>query len=68
VKDLRLGLEISVIHRLAENLNRGLMRKDPLSERVHHRKSEALGLALAAATGFFLPVRQKHSAKPAHGS
>jgi squalene synthase HpnC len=68
VKDLRLGLEISVIHRLAENLNRGLLRKDPLSERVHHRKSEALGLALAAATGFFLPARQKQSAKPAHGS
>jgi hypothetical protein len=44
------------------------MRKDPLSERVHHRKSEALGLALAAATGFFLPARRKHSAKPVPGS
>ncbi len=67
VRDVRLGLEVSVIHKLAENLNRGLMRKDPLSERVHHRKSEAFGLALAAATGFFLPGRRKPSARPVPG-
>jgi hydroxysqualene synthase len=35
VRDLRLGLEISVIHRLARSLVRRLARRDPLSERVH---------------------------------
>ncbi|HUO93836.1 MAG TPA: squalene synthase HpnC [Rhizomicrobium sp.] len=54
IADFRLGLEVTVIQRLAESLNRGLLRKDPLSERVHHRKSEMLGLALVAATRFSL--------------
>jgi hydroxysqualene synthase len=52
IADFRLGLELSVIQALAESLDRGLMTKDPLSERVHHRKTEALGLALGAMTGF----------------
>jgi hydroxysqualene synthase len=52
IADFRLGLEVTVIQRLAESLNRGLLKKDPLSERVHHRKSEMLGLALVAATRF----------------
>ena len=50
-RDLRLALEIGVIHRLAVSLNRRLARRDPLSQRVHHRKAEALGLALLGAGG-----------------
>jgi squalene synthase HpnC len=49
VRDLRLGLEIGVIQALAESLDRRLMTRDPLSERVHHSKAEAAGVALAGA-------------------
>lgn len=51
VRDLRLALEVGVIQSLGEDLNARLLRRDPLSQRVHHRKPEALGLALAAAVG-----------------
>jgi len=52
VRDLRLSLEVGVIHTLAESLVRRLTVRDPLSERVHHAKAEAVGVALrgAAAT------------------
>jgi squalene synthase HpnC len=53
IRDLRLALEVGVIQRLAEDLNRRLLDRDPLSERVHHRKSEAIGLALSAMARFF---------------
>jgi squalene synthase HpnC len=52
VRDGRLALEIAVIQRLAESLNAGLRRRDPLSERVHHSKPEVLGLALTTALVF----------------
>jgi len=45
VRDRRLRLEIAVIQRLAEDLTQRLMTRDPLSERVHHRKIELVGLA-----------------------
>lgn len=48
VKDGRLALEIGVIQTLAEDLCKGLMRRDPLCESVHHSKSKMAGLALAA--------------------
>jgi squalene synthase HpnC len=51
VRDLRLALEIGVIHTLAVSLNRRLMRRDPLSERVRHTRLEALGIALGGAAG-----------------
>ena len=35
VTDLRFALEIAVIYRVAHTLSRILMRRDPLSERVH---------------------------------
>jgi hydroxysqualene synthase len=53
IRDYRLALEVGVIQRLAEDLNRRLLERDPLSERVHHRKSEAVGIALSAAAHFF---------------
>jgi squalene synthase HpnC len=52
VRDGRLALEIAVIQRMAESLNSGLRRRDPLSERVHHSKPEVLGMALTTALAF----------------
>jgi squalene synthase HpnC len=49
VKDARLAYEVAAIQRLAEDLTRKLMRRDPLSERVHHTKPEMLGLLALAA-------------------
>jgi len=49
VRNTRLALEIGVIHGLAVSLAKRLTRRDPLSERVHHRPLEALGVALTAA-------------------
>jgi squalene synthase HpnC len=49
IDDLRLALEVAVIHKLALNLVGRLMQRDPLSERVHHNKAEVAGLAMAAA-------------------
>jgi phytoene/squalene synthetase len=48
VRDRRLGLEVAVIQSLAEALVSKLRRRDPLRERVHASKGEAL---LWAATG-----------------
>jgi squalene synthase HpnC len=62
VRDLRLALEIGVIHRLADSLARRLMVCDPLSERVHHSKVQALGVALRGALG---AVGGRLSARPA---
>ena len=48
VKDGRLALEIGVIQTLAEDLCKGLMKRDPLSKSVHHGKPQLAGLALMA--------------------
>jgi hypothetical protein len=37
-----------VIQALAEDLTKGLLRRDPLSENVHHSKPRAAWLALGA--------------------
>jgi len=52
IRDARLALEVSVIQTLAESLCRRLMKRDPLSERVHHRKNEILLLAFPALGAF----------------
>jgi hydroxysqualene synthase len=49
IADRRLGVEVAVIQRLAVSLAARLRRRDPLSERVHHGKLEALVLATSAA-------------------
>jgi squalene synthase HpnC len=67
VRDARLSLEIGVIRRLAVSLDRRLMQRDPLSQRVHHNPYEALGLALAGAAGA-LAARRGGSAKPQTGA
>jgi squalene synthase HpnC len=56
IRDPRLALEVEVIQRLAEDLARKLMRRDPLCDKVHHSKPEALLRALGAA-GVFAVVR-----------
>ena len=61
VRDLRLALEIGVIHTLALSLNRRLLTHDPLSERVHHTKFEAAGLALGGAAATWV---SRLSARP----
>lgn len=48
IRDRRLAAEVAVIQRLAEDLTEGLLRRDPLSEQVHHSKARAARLALGA--------------------
>jgi len=48
IDDLRLALEVSVIHKLAETLVGRLLRRDPLSERVHLNAAEGAGVATGA--------------------
>ncbi|MDB5715407.1 MAG: hpnC [Sphingomonadales bacterium] len=48
IRDRRLAMEVAIIHRLAVSLNTMLKTRDPLSERVHHSKPQALGLAAMA--------------------
>ena len=52
IRDRRLALEVSMIQTFAEDLNRRLQHRDPLSERVHHRKLELMPLAFRAYLGF----------------
>jgi squalene synthase HpnC len=52
IRDRRLALEVSMIQTFAEDLNRRLQHRDPLSERVHHRKLELMPLAFRAFLGF----------------
>jgi squalene synthase HpnC len=49
IRDRRLAAEVAVIQRLAEDLTRRLLTRDPLSQRVHHRPVEALRLAAGPA-------------------
>ena len=48
VNDLRLGLEIAVIQRLAIVLSKRLSSRDPLSERVHLSTRETAATSIAA--------------------
>ena len=54
IADRRLGLEVAVIQKLAEDLTRRLEHRDPLSEPVHHSKFEAARIGLATATMFLI--------------
>jgi len=57
IRDTRLALEVAVIQSLAEDLTAKLMRRDPLTERVHHTKLEAISLALGAMLRFCTGAR-----------
>jgi squalene synthase HpnC len=51
IRDRRLSAEVAIIQTLAESLVQRLLTRDPLSERVHHGKAEALLLAGRAVVG-----------------
>jgi squalene synthase HpnC len=50
----RLALEVDLIQTLAQDLNRKLMRRDPLSQPVHHSKFDVARLFLLRLPGFAL--------------
>jgi squalene synthase HpnC len=54
IADRRLALEVGVIQALAESLVHRLERRDPLSQRVHHRPAEAAAIALRGGLGVAL--------------
>jgi hydroxysqualene synthase len=63
VRDRRLRLETAVIARLARKLNSLLLERDPLSERVHLRKSGALlWSTLGIADGLRASFRPRRAA------
>jgi hypothetical protein len=61
IRDTRLALEVAVIQSLAEDLTAKLMRRDPLTERVHHTKLEAMSLALGAMLRFCTGARANNA-------
>ncbi len=61
IRDGRLACEVSVIQALAEDLDSRLIQRDPLSERVHHRKSGVLLLAIPAVFRFVATRGRKES-------
>lgn len=66
IADVRLGLEVSVIQKLAEDLVRRLQVRDPLCERVHHRTMEAAGLAGIATVGYLARQRPARANRAEH--
>jgi hydroxysqualene synthase len=46
IRDARLALEVDLIQTLAQDLNRKLTRRDPLSQKVHHSKMTVAALFL----------------------
>jgi hydroxysqualene synthase len=57
IKDRRLGAEVAIIQRLAEDLNAMLLHRDPLSERVRHGRLQSGAIALATFVSFSLRRR-----------
>jgi squalene synthase HpnC len=67
IRDLRLAMEVGAIQRLAESLAHRLGRRDPLSQKVHHGRLEALGvgiLGVGRALGGRLGPRQNGARAP----
>jgi squalene synthase HpnC len=54
IRDTRLALEVDLIQTLAEDLNRLLESRDPLSQPVHHSKADIARLFLARLPRFAL--------------
>jgi phytoene/squalene synthetase len=54
IQDRRLALEVDLIQTLAEDLNRLLMKRDPLSQPVHHSKMDVAALFMKRLPGFAL--------------
>jgi squalene synthase HpnC len=54
IKDGRLAMEVDLIQTLADDLNRMLMNRDPLSQPVHHSKMDIAALFLKRLPAFAL--------------
>jgi squalene synthase HpnC len=54
IKDGRLAMEVDLIQTLADDLNRMLMNRDPLSQPVHHSKRDVAALFLKRFPAFAL--------------
>ena len=54
IRDGRLALEVDLIKTLADDLNKMLGSRDPLSENVHHSKARVAGLFVARLPFFLL--------------
>ena len=54
IKDGRLAMEVDLIQTLADDLNRMLMNRDPLSQAVHHSKMDVATLFLKRFPAFAL--------------
>ena len=52
IRDARLAFEVTLVQALAEDLAARLRQRDPLCERVHHRKADLLPLLLQATARF----------------
>ena len=70
IDDFRLSLEIAAIHRLAVVLTKGLLTRDPLSDKVHHGKAAFALTALGgiAATLVRRPFRSRAPRPAAAGA
>ncbi len=54
IKDGRLALEVDLIQTLADDLNTMLIHRDPLSQPVHHSKTDVMALFLKRFPAFAL--------------
>lgn len=54
IRDGRLALEVDLIQTLADDLNSMLLNRDPLSQAVHHSKTDVLALFLKRFPAFAL--------------
>jgi squalene synthase HpnC len=54
IRDGRLALEVDLIQTLADDLNTLLMTRDPLSQSVHHSKTDVMALFLKRLPAFAL--------------
>jgi squalene synthase HpnC len=61
IRDGRLALEVDLIQTLADDLNRTLTQRDPLSEKVHHSKLDVARLFVKRFPAFALSRLRRRS-------
>ena len=67
IRDFRLSLEISVIHRLAWSLVHTLMARDPLHDKVHLKSLGFAGVGmLGVLSGLWRRIGRRGAASPEH--
>ena len=54
IRDRRLGMEVAIIQRLAEDLTRRVKKRDPLCDKVHHGKIEMARIAGGAMLSYLV--------------